>query len=112
MKTKRAYEPASTSDGTRYLVDRLWPRGLTKEKLAIDGWLKEIAPSEDLRTWFGHDPRKYVEFRRRFLEELTSHREILDRLVDEARDGTVTLIYGSKDGEHCNAGVLHEILSK
>ncbi len=111
LKTKRAYEPASPSDGKRYLVDRLWPRGVTREELAIDGWLKEIAPSDDLRKWFGHDPKKFPEFRRRFLEELTPRRELLDRLADEAREGAVTLIFGAKDAEHCNAGVLREILA-
>lgn len=112
LRTKRAYEPASPSDGKRYLVDGLWPRGVTKEKLAIDAWLKEIAPSHELRKWFGHDPSKYPEFRRRFLEELDPHGEILDRLAEEARAGTVTLVYGARDGMHCNAGVLQELLSK
>lgn len=112
VKTKRAYEPVSLSDGKRYLVDRLWPRGVSKEKLAIEGWLKEIAPSDDLRKWFGHDPRKYPEFRRRFLEEISPHHELLARLTDEARGGTVTLVFGARDGKHCNAGVLQELLSK
>lgn len=112
LKIKRAYEPASASDGTRYLVDRKWPRGVTREELRISAWLKEIAPSDDLRTWFGHDPAKYPEFRKRYIQELTTHRKLMESLVAEARDGTVTLIFGAKDVEHCNARVLREILSR
>ncbi len=92
-------------------MDRLWPRGVSKDEAGIDEWLKEIAPSDGLRTWFGHDPARWEEFRSRYREELEGHAEILARLRTEARQGTVTLLFAAKDAEHNNAVVLKEILS-
>ena len=109
---KRVYEPASADDGRRILVDRLWPRGLTKEKADIDLWLKEIAPSAELRKWFGHDPEKWDEFRRRYFRELASRPEDWQPIVAAARRGTVTLVYSSHDTQHNNAVALQEYLRK
>lgn len=110
IRIKRVYEPPSLEDGTRVLVDRLWPRALTKEKAAIDEWMKEIAPSAELRTWFGHDPARWPEFRRRYTAELRQRVTLLNRLRDLARDRRVTLVFGAHDEEHNDAVVLREIL--
>lgn len=107
---KRAYEPPSAEDGTRILVDRLWPRGVSKADAAIDGWMKDIAPSTELRKWFGHDPEKWEEFRRRYRVELVTHGEELDRLREVAKDGMLTLIYSAHDEAHNDAVVLREVL--
>ena len=107
---KRAYEEAAESDGTRILVDRLWPRGLAKEKARIDLWLKEIAPSTELRKWFAHDAKKWPEFQRRYKEELKSYEEQFAGLKREAEKGPVTLLYGAKDEEHNQAVVLAKML--
>lgn len=107
---KRIYDPAAKSDGYRVLVDRLWPRGIKKEEAAIDEWAREVAPSQELRHWFGHDPGRFEEFRRRYMEELHAHEEDLQALRDRARKGTVTLLFGARDTEHNNAAVLAEIL--
>ena len=112
IKLKRVYEKPERTDGLRILVDRLWPRGLTKQKAALDLWLKEIAPSTELRKWFGHDPEKWAEFRRRYGAELKSHPDELKTLKSRAREGTVTLLYGARDQEHNEAAVLHELLKK
>lgn len=109
---KRAYLPHEPSDGKRYLVDRLWPRGISKPALAISGWLKEVAPTDVLRRWFNHDPDKWPEFRRRYFAELDSHPEAWKPLVDAARQHPVTLVYGAKDTEHNNAVALAEYLTK
>ena len=113
IRLKRAYDPTEASDGTRVLVDRLWPRGLTKERARVDLWLKEVAPSNQLRTWFGHDPAKWDEFRRRYRAELESAegKAALARLRTLARQGPVTLVYGARDTEHNDAVVLQEILA-
>ncbi|MBU6444020.1 MAG: DUF488 domain-containing protein [Alphaproteobacteria bacterium] len=111
IRLKRIYEPAAANDGTRVLVDRLWPRGLPKSKAEIDLWLKEIAPSGALRQWFGHDPRRWSEFRKRYKAELASASEELKRLRHLARQGRLTLLYGARDGEHNQAVVLKEVLS-
>ena len=108
---KRAYEEPERQDGTRILVDRLWPRGLTKEKAKIDLWLKDVAPSTELRKWFAHDPARWVEFRSRYLEELKRNNEPLSLLRQEAAKGTLTLVYGAKDQQHNEAVVLRELLS-
>ncbi|HKV58138.1 MAG TPA: DUF488 domain-containing protein [Ktedonobacteraceae bacterium] len=110
---KRVYEEADESDGMRVLVDRLWPRGLSKERAHIDLWLKEIAPSNELRTWFGHDPAKFDEFRRRYEAELASDtgQAALTRLRELVHQQHVTLVYGARDSEHSNAAVLRELLS-
>jgi len=110
LRLKRAYEPVDADDGVRILVDRLWPRGLSKEKAALDEWQKEIAPSTQLRQWFGHDPDRWPEFRRRYRAELQQHGEGLDRIRALARKRTVTLVYSAHDTEHNDAIVLREEL--
>jgi uncharacterized protein YeaO (DUF488 family) len=109
---KRVYEPAEAEDGTRVLVDRLWPRGLSKERAHIDVWLKEIAPTNELRRWFGHDPNKFAEFQRRYADELASEsrKEALSRVRDLMKHGSVTLIFAAHDTEHNNAVVLRDLL--
>jgi uncharacterized protein YeaO (DUF488 family) len=107
---KRIYDPPSASDGRRVLVDRLWPRGVSRDEAKVDEWLKEIAPSDELRMWFGHDPAKWAEFRTRYRRELKPHGELLDRLRAEAHKGPVTLLFAAKDEEHNNAVVLKELL--
>jgi uncharacterized protein YeaO (DUF488 family) len=111
IRLKRAYEKPERTDGTRILVDRLWPRGLTKEKAAIDLWLKEVAPSTELRKWFGHDPKKWRNFRSRYRTELKQHSAPLDLIKSKAKKGVVTLIYGARDQEHNEAIVLREFLA-
>ncbi len=106
IELKRVYEPWAQSDGTRFLVDRLWPRGLTKEKAHVDVWLKEIAPSTELRTWFGHDPDKWAEFQTRYPSELAANDRAVSTILDALNDGTVTLVYAAKDEEHNEAVVL------
>lgn len=103
---KRVYEPAADSDGQRVLVDRLWPRGLSKDKADVALWLKEIAPSTELRKWFGHDPDKWPEFRKRFRAELDDNAEAVNELRGLAAKGKVTLLYGAHDEKHNHAVVL------
>ena len=110
LKLKRVYEPPDRNDGTRILVDRLWPRGMTKVKAGVDIWLKELAPSAELRKWFGHDPDKWTEFKKRYLAELEENDEQLARLREEIKKGAVTLLYGAKDEEHNDAVALAEFL--
>ncbi len=110
LKLKRAYEAPARGDGTRILVDRLWPRGLKKETAAIDHWFKEIAPSTELRKWFSHDPERWSEFRRRYARELRAHADQLENIRALVRRGTVTLIYSARDEQHNDAVVLHDIL--
>jgi uncharacterized protein YeaO (DUF488 family) len=110
MKIKRVYEEPSRDDGMRILVDRLWPRGLTKEKASIDLWLKEVAPSTELRKWFGHDPDKWKEFQKRYRQELRDNKELVSLLKEKIKKGTVTLVYGAKDEKHNEALVLKEWL--
>lgn len=112
VKLKRVYEKPEKTDGTRILVDRLWPRGLMKQKAKLDWWLKDIAPSSELRKWFAHDPKKWKEFRRRYRTELKSHPEELALIKGKAREGTVTLLYGARDQEHNEAVVLLQLLEK
>ncbi|MGA7488546.1 MAG: DUF488 domain-containing protein [Xanthobacteraceae bacterium] len=111
IKLKRVYEPAARSDGTRVLVDRLWPRGLRKEAAAIDHWLKDLAPSTALRQWFGHDVERWAEFRQRYRAEIAEHPEALAALESLARKGPVTLLFGAHDELHNNAVVLRELLT-
>jgi uncharacterized protein YeaO (DUF488 family) len=111
IRIKRAYEEPDKEDGKRILVDRLWPRGLTKEKAKIDLWLKDIAPSTELRKWFAHDPARWAAFRSRYREKLKSDKEPLSLLRQEAARGTVTLIYGAKDQLHNEAVILQELLA-
>lgn len=110
IKTKRIYDPPETGDGKRLLVDRLWPRGVAKETAHVDDWLKELAPSNELRTWFSHDPAKWDEFRSRYEQELQEHRELLVKLHREAEKKPVTLLYAAKDPEHNNAVVLKKLI--
>ena len=107
---KRGYAPPARDDGTRILVDRLWPRGVSKATLALDRWLKEIAPSDALQQRFGHHPARWPEFRRRYKAELTKHTALLDTLRDAARQGTLTLLYAAQDEISNNAVVLRETL--
>jgi uncharacterized protein YeaO (DUF488 family) len=108
---KRAYEPLSRADGIRLLVERLWPRGIAKADLTVDEWLKEVGPSSELRKWFGHDPDKWDEFRRRYFRELDSRPEAWKPIVSAARrGGTVTLVYSSRDTQHNNAVALRDYL--
>lgn len=112
LKLKRVYEEPAPQDGVRLLVDRLWPRGLSKERARVDRWLKEIAPSDDLRRWFGHDPAKWREFKSRYRRELEGQRPLLTEIEELARSETVTLLYAAHDEEHNNALVLKELLEK
>ena len=112
IQIKRAYEEPHREDGTRILVDRLWPRGLTKEKARVDLWLKDVAPSTELRKWFAHDPTKWAEFRSRYIEELKRNSEQLSLLRQEAAKGTVTLVYGAKDQQHNEAVILQRLLTE
>lgn len=111
IRIKRAYEEPDREDGKRILVDRLWPRGLTKEKARVDLWLKDVAPSTELRKWFAHDPGKWEEFRSRYLEELKRNKVELSLLRQEAATGTVTLVYGAKDQRHNEAVILQRLLT-
>ena len=110
VRLKRAYERPAPTDGRRILVDRLWPRGVTKAAAAIDQWAKEIAPSASLRKWFGHDPDRWQEFLRRYVAELRGHAEELGALRDQAKRGPVTLVYSAHDEAHSDAVVLRDIL--
>jgi uncharacterized protein YeaO (DUF488 family) len=111
IQLKRAYEPAAPKDGERYLVDRIWPRGVKKDALRLAGWLKEIAPSDSLRRWFRHDPARWTEFRRRYRQELKSNEATLKPLREALRRGTVTVVYSARDEEHNQAVVLREFLA-
>ncbi len=106
IKLKRAYDSASSDDGIRFLVERLWPRGVKKNALLLDAWLKDVAPSTGLRQWFSHDPAKWAEFQRRYRRELDAKPEALEPILKAARRGRVTLVYSSHDAEHNNAVVL------
>ena len=110
VRLKRAYDPAEPGDGYRVLVDRLWPRGVSKERARLDEWARELAPSTELRTWFGHDPERFAEFERRYRTELAAHSGKLDELRRRARHGTLTLVYAARDEEHNDAVVLAEVL--
>lgn len=112
LRIKRVHAEVDRKDGKRILVDRLWPRGLTKERAKVDLWLKNVAPSNELRKWFGHDPKKWAEFKRRYKEELKAPNSPLAALRQEARQKAVTLLYGAKDREHNEAVVLLELLQQ
>lgn len=109
---KRVYEPMDNADGARFLVDRLWPRGVRKEQLQFDDWLKDLAPSDALRHWFSHDPDKWDEFRQRYHAELDAKQASIDRLRSAARHGNITLLFGAHDVEHNNAVALREYLQQ
>ncbi|HET7043919.1 MAG TPA: DUF488 domain-containing protein [Gaiellaceae bacterium] len=110
LRLKRAYEPAEPADGYRVLIDRLWPRGVSKEDARLDEWARELAPSTELRRWFGHDPERFDEFRRRYADELTAQEAKLGELHRRAQAGTLTLVYGARDTEHNDAVVLADLL--
>ena len=112
MRLKRAYEPATADDGHRVLIDRLWPRGVSREQARLDEWARELAPSSQLRQWFAHDPARFVEFRRRYESELAAQAEKLRDLRRRARAGTLTLVYSARDTEHNDAVVLADLLER
>jgi uncharacterized protein YeaO (DUF488 family) len=112
VRLKRAYEPAAAADGYRVLIDRLWPRGVSRERAKLDDWEKELPPSAKLRQWFGHEPSRFEEFRRRYIEELRGQRARLTALRRRARDGTLTLVYSAHDTEYNDAVVLAEVLRR
>jgi uncharacterized protein YeaO (DUF488 family) len=112
LKLKRAYEPSTASDGRRVLVDRLWPRGVSKGKLAVDAWMKELAPSTELRRWFAHDPAKWADFQRRYRRELRAHADLVHLLARDALKGRVTLIFGARDQSHNDAVVLAAVVRR
>jgi uncharacterized protein YeaO (DUF488 family) len=110
IQLKRVYEEPSQKDGFRILVDRLWPRGLTKARAAVDLWLKDVAPSAELRKWFGHDPAKWKQFQVRYRKELRENKDALELLKQKSKEHTVTLLFGARDEEHNEALVLKKIL--
>jgi uncharacterized protein YeaO (DUF488 family) len=112
VRLKRAYEPASAEDGYRVLIDRLWPRGISKKQAKLDEWAKELAPSSQLREWFGHEPSRFPEFRRRYIDELRADAPRLKELRRRARMSTLTLVYSAHDSEHNDAVVLAEVLRR
>jgi uncharacterized protein YeaO (DUF488 family) len=112
IELKRAYEPPAASDGLRVLIDRIWPRGISKEDAKLDEWAREVAPSSELRKWFGHDPDKWDEFRKRYFRELDNKRDLLDSLLQKVRGKRVTLVFGARDEVHNNAVALKEYLQK
>lgn len=112
VHTKRVYEAADPDDGARFLVERLWPRGMKKEALLMDGWIKEAAPSSALRQWFGHDPQRWAEFKQRYFAELDSALDAWAPLLTAARGGPITLLYSARDTEHNNALALQEYLAR
>lgn len=111
IRTRRAYDTPARNDGTRVLVDRIWPRGVSKDELELDDWMKEIAPSDDLRKWFDHDPDKWEEFQKKYRKELDG-KEAVEDLLKKVRDGRVTLVYGASDEEHNNAVALRDYLKE
>lgn len=112
IRMKRAYERPARSDGYRVLIDRIWPRGVSKDEADLDEWARELAPSTELRRWFGHEPARFEEFRRRYLRELEAHEEKLRELRSRARRQTVTLVYSARDTEHNDAVVLADLLRR
>lgn len=112
IQVKRLYEKPAKSDGARFLVDRLWPRGVKKEALQVDGWVKEVAPSDALRRWFGHKPEKWKEFQKRYFAELEQQRDPWEPILKAARRGNVTLLFGARDAERNNAVALRDYLKE
>ena len=110
VRAKRAYDPVEDGDGYRILIDHVWPRGVTRERARLDQWARELAPTDELRKWFDHDPARFAEFRRRYREELAEHSERLDELRGRAASGPLTIVYAARDREHNNAVVLSELL--
>lgn len=112
IRVKRVYEPAERSDGYRILVDRLWPRGISHERARLDAWERDLAPSAALRTWFGHEPDRFDEFRNRYVEELRGQRTLISELRRRARAGTLTLVYAARDTQFNDAVVLAEVIRR
>jgi uncharacterized protein YeaO (DUF488 family) len=112
IRLRRAYEPPARSDGYRVLVDRIWPRGVSRDELRVADWLKEVAPSTELRKWFDHDPAKWAAFKDRYFLELDKQPEVIERLLIKCREGTVTLVFGAKDSRYNNAVALKEYLEQ
>jgi uncharacterized protein YeaO (DUF488 family) len=112
VRTKRVYEPPSSEDGYRVLIDRLWPRGLSREKASLNEWAHELAPSDDLRRWFDHRPERFEQFKRRYTDELRRHADEISSLRRRARSGTLTIVYAARDSEHSNAAVLAPIIRR
>lgn len=112
IRLRRVYDPPDESDGYRVLVDRVWPRGVSKEAARLDAWVRDLAPSHELRRWFGHDPDRWAQFRERYLDELRQHEEALDELAARAVKATVTLLYGARDERHNNAVVVREAIER
>jgi uncharacterized protein YeaO (DUF488 family) len=110
VRTKRVYDPAEPGDGYRVLIDRLWPRGVSRERAHIDEWARDLAPSTDLRKWFNHDAERFSEFRKRYREELRAHTDKIDELRARAGRGTVTIVYGARDTKHNDAVVIAELV--
>jgi uncharacterized protein YeaO (DUF488 family) len=110
VRTKRVYDPAEPADGHRVLIDHVWPRGVTRERARLDGWVRELAPSDELRKWFDHDPEHFDEFRSRYRKELAAQPERVDALRRRATNGTLTIVYAARDREHNNAVVLAELV--
>jgi uncharacterized protein YeaO (DUF488 family) len=110
--SQASHEPAAPADGHRVLIDRIWPRGVSRDRALLDEWARELAPSSGLRQWFGHDPTRFSEFRRRYESELAAHEEKLSDLRRHAREGTLTLVYGARDTEHNDAVVLADVLER
>ena len=112
VRLKRVYEPAGPMDGYRVLIDRLWPRGISRDRARLDDWERELAPSNELRRWFGHEPERFDEFRRRYIAELGGRRSLLTALRRRAREGTLTLVYAAHDTQHNDAVILAEVLRR
>jgi uncharacterized protein YeaO (DUF488 family) len=112
VRLKRVYEPAAPADGYRVLIDRLWPRGVSHARARLDEWDRELAPSTELRTWFGHEPSRFEEFRRRYIEELRAQRSQIAKLRRRATEGTLTLVYSARDTAHNDAVVLAEVIRR
>lgn len=112
IQLKRAYDPPASEDGSRFLVDRLWPRGARRKHLKLEAWLKDVAPGDDLRRWFGHDPAKWEAFRQRYFAELDDKPEAWQPILEAAREGDITLVYSARDTEHNNAVALKAYLEK
>lgn len=110
VKIKRAYDDREAGDGYRVLIDHVWPRGVKREVLALDEWARELAPSDELRKWFNHEPSRFAEFRKRYRDELAGHADKLEELRGRARSGAVTIVYAARDREHNNAVVVAELL--
>ena len=110
VRTKRVYDPVAPDDGYRILVDRLWPRGVSRERARLDEWARDLAPSDGLRRWFNHDPKRFAEFRKRYREELLGHADRIDELRARADHGPVTIVYGARDTEHNDAVVIAELV--